>query len=377
MEIQSEFEFRNIRYFDSKKGIFKEISLAIKDGKYIKPKSELQSDSRELILVSGLTDLHTHLFHGQDLGVHADDNLLKNGVTAAVDAGSAGGHLFAAFRELVIEKSKVKIKAFLNISSIGTTSILLQGELKTSSYLDHDLAVNTIREHSDVILGVKVRASYNVGGENTDIALGISRRAADTAGVPLMVHLGPPPSDVDVILENLGPGDILTHSFTAWNGNTLLEDGKPRKAFESAVKRGVVIDVGHGAGGFDATVAKTLINYGYLPHSISTDLHSHSIQKVHSLPNVMSKFLALGMSLEDVLTCTTITPSGIAGFEESKEEFEVGERATFTIFEIKRGQFNFTDTHGHDFLGEIQINPVLTLHDGEVISNNLSQNNES
>lgn len=91
----------------------------------------------------------------------------------------------------------------------------------------------------------------------------------------------------------------------------------------------------------------------------------------------MSKFLALGMSLEDVLTCTTITPSGIAGFEESKEEFEVGERATFTIFEIKRGQFNFTDTHGHDFLGEIQINPVLTLHDGEVISNNLSQNNES
>lgn len=371
MESESTFEFSAIEHFDRFTRRFAKISIATQAGKYIDPNPHGKADSRRLILVSGLTDLHTHVFHGQDLGIRAETNLLNYGVTSAVDAGSAGGHLFGAFRELVIERSKVRIKAFLNISSIGTTSVGLQGELVSSKYLDIDLAVNTIREHSDVIIGIKVRASFNVGGDNTDNALAIARQAADKAGVPLMVHLGPAPSDVDRILEKLGPGDILTHCFTGWSGNNVIEEGKPRKSLESALKRGVLLDVGHGAGGFDATVARTILSHGYLPNTISTDLHSGSVEKVLSLPNVMSKFLALGMSLENVLLCTTSHPERIAGFKSEKEEFVVGESASFTIFEIENGQFNFSDVHGHDFKGELRINPILTLHNGKVVSNKL------
>lgn len=371
MEKDGTFEFKAIEHFDSSTGQFSNISIATRAGKYIDPNPNSKEDSKRLILVSGLTDLHTHVFHGQDLGIHADANLLNQGVSSAVDAGSAGGHLFGAFRELVIENSKIRIKAFLNISSIGTTSVGLQGELVSPNYLDIDLAVNTIREHSDVIIGIKVRASFNVGGDNTDNALAIARQAADKAGVPLMVHLGPAPSDVDRILEMLGPGDILTHCFTGWSGNNIVKDGKPRKSFESALKRGTLIDVGHGAGGFDATVASTILSHGYLPNTISTDLHSGSIDKVLSLPNVMSKFLALGMSLESVLLCTTSNPERIAGFKSHNEKFVVGESASFTIFEIENGHFNFSDVHGHNFDGELRINPVLTLHNGKVVSNKL------
>lgn len=373
MKDAATFEFPEIDYFDPSQAKFTKISIATRDGKYVDPKEKIKvkNQSKRVILVSGLTDLHTHLFHGQDIGIEAEGNLLSNGVTSAVDAGSAGGHLFKAFRESVIDKSTVTIKAFLNISSIGTTSVRLQGELVSPQYLDVDLAVNTIHEHSDVILGIKVRASFDAGGANTDEALLTARKAADKAGVPLMVHLGPAPSEVDLILENLGPGDILTHSFTGWSGNTLVYEGKPRASFARAVKRGVVIDVGHGGGGFDASVAKIILDHGYLPDSISTDLHAYSINKVISLPNVMSKFLALGMSLEDVFACTTSKPDVIAKFENINEHFVLGEPATFTVFEVEEGNFNFPDVHGHTFDGHLQLNPILTLHNGSVISNKL------
>jgi dihydroorotase len=237
--------------------------------------------------------------------------------------------------------------------------------------VDLDLAINTIHEHADVIIGIKVRASCDAGGANTDNALAIAREAADKVGLPLMIHLGPAPSDVDTILENLGSGDILTHSFTGWRGNTLLDDGKPRKAFQSAVKRGVNIDVGHGAGGFDSTVAKSILNHGFLPDTISTDLHSGSIGKVLSLANVMSKFLALGMSLEEVLHCTITKPNQIAGFRHIEDQFSIGNPATFTLFEIEEGQFNFADVHGHNFSGNVRIKPTFTIHNGEIISNSL------
>ena len=371
MNKEINFEFSNIEFFDSASGKLRKSSIAIRGGKYIDPGVISKGYLNRLVLVSGLTDLHTHLFRGQDIGIDAEQNLLGYGVTSAVDAGSAGGHLFQVFRESVIEKSKLRIKAFLNISSIGTTSVRLQGELVSPQYLDVDLAVKTVQEHSDVIVGIKVRASFDAGGANTDNALLIARAAADKAGVPLMVHLGPAPSEVDLILNNLGTGDILTHSFTGWSGNTLVQEGRPRKAFEKAIKRGVLIDVGHGAGGFDAHVAKLMLNHGFLPDSISSDIHSYSIDKVISLPNVMSKFLALGMTIEEVLTRTTTNPEKIAKFEKSESTFTIGEPATFTIFEIETGNFNFSDVHGHTFDGDLRFKPVLTLHNGEVISNNL------
>ena len=329
--------------------------------------SRLETTGR-LLAAHGLTDLHTHLFLGQDLGVRPEADLLPMGVTQAVDTGSAGGHLFEAFRRYVIDTSKVKIKAFVNISSIGTTSIYLQGELKTANYVNVDLAVHTIQEHSDVAIGIKVRASHDVGGELADEALMKARLAADKAGVPLMVHLGPAPASIETILSHLGSGDILTHCHTGWKGNTLLdESGKPRAAVVSAISRGVKFDVGHGAGGFDSTVAMAMIREGYLPDAISTDLHAGSIAKVHSLPKVMSKFLALGMSPEEVFARATSYPATIGGFDFQRDDFKVGEKATFALFELREGDITFSDAHGHDFKGSQIIEPVFVVFEGGVL----------
>lgn len=365
------YDFSGVGFFNSDLEQFVQTSISLQNGQYSATRPAVSHSSRNLVLAPGLTDLHTHLFVGQDLGINPDTELLEKGVLNAVDAGSAGGHLFEAFRRFVIDKSRVNIKAFVNIASIGTTSIYLQGEIKTASYCNVDLAVKTIQEHQDVAIGIKVRASKDVGGDHTDSALNLARKAADIAGVPLMVHLGPSPSAVDLILGLLGSGDILTHCYTGWEGNTLVEEGRPRKSVISAIKRGVLFDVGHGAGGFDSTVAQTMIRYGYLPNSISTDVHTGSIAKVRSLPEVMSKFLALGMTLEDVFSRVTKNPEDLGGFPRVKQDFSLGTNATFTVFEIESGEFDFSDVHGHDFIGNLRVKPVFTIVDGEVISDTL------
>ena len=144
-------------------------------------------DLRGLLVTPGLVDFHTHVFHGQDLGVQAD-SLVKQGVTAAVDAGSAGAHIFQAFKELVIDKSKLHIQSFLNIATVGTTSILLQGELKTASYSNEEIAIATALKFPEQIIGIKVRASHDVGGDLALEGFMKARSAATQLNLPLMVH---------------------------------------------------------------------------------------------------------------------------------------------------------------------------------------------
>jgi len=344
--------------------------VAIKGGRYVQDSTgeAMELPAGSYFITAGLTDLHTHLFKGQDLGVSPDRDLLSAGVMRAVDAGSAGGHLFEAFRKLVIEPSAVRIRAFVNIASVGTTSIYLQGELKSPPYSNVELAVNTVKDHSDVAIGIKVRASHDVGGIHTVEALGKAREAADKAGVPLMVHLGPAPATVEEILSKLGSGDIITHCYTGWEGNSLVENGKPKAFVLDAIKRGVIFDVGHGAGGFDSTVAQVMISAGYPPDAISTDVHTGSISKVHNLPAVMSKFLALGMTLEETVYRSSYAPQGIGGFAISTEsQYPVGELANFAVFEVREGEFEFADVHGHDFTGRRKILPMLVVNAGKIV----------
>ena len=361
---------QGIDALDPVTGRFVPTDLTVKDGRYAQESEEkvVKLPKGNYFLAAGLTDLHAHLFKGQDLGVSPDSDLLTAGVTRAVDAGSTGGHLFEAFRKLVIEQSAVEIRAFVNIASVGTTSIYLQGELKSPPYANVDLAVNTVKDHSDVVIGIKVRASHDVGGIHTVEALDKAREAADKAGVSLMVHLGPEPATVKEILSKLGSGDIITHCYTGWTGNTLVENGKPKDFVLEAIKRGIIFDVGHGAGGFDSTVAQVMISAGYLPNAISTDVHTGSIAKVHNLPSVMSKFLALGMTLEDIVHRSSYAPQSIGGFALSKgSQYPDGELASFAVFEVEEGEFEFADAHGHNFNGQQKILPVLVVSAGQVV----------
>jgi dihydroorotase len=366
------FNFVGNRIFDSKNGSFYSGEVYVRGSKFSKNTAEndlvQRVELKGLIVAPGLTDFHTHVFWGQDLGLDPDSIMLPTGVTTAIDAGSAGGHLFGAFKNFVIDRSLLRVKAFLNIASIGTTSILLQGELKTPAYCNEELAFECAMENSDDIIGIKVRASSDVGGGFTYEGLEKARRVATRLEKPLMVHLGPAPVEVDTILNQLSKGDILTHAYTGWAGNTLIEGGKPRPAFLRAKERGVFFDIGHGMGGFDSTVSRTLIEAGYLPDSISTDLHTYSKSMAISLPEVMSKFLALGLSIEQVLTRVTHNPILMSGLaDQGLGSFTDGSPADLAVFEIIEKLQEFKDCHGHVFSGTEHFVPVLVICGGRVV----------
>ena len=365
------------RFFDSESGSLVPAIISVENGVVAKLSSGQSLPAvafagktinlTGLLVTPGLVDFHTHLFHGQDLGVHAD-TLIKHGVTAAVDAGSAGAHIFPAFKELVIDKSKLRIQSFLNIATVGTTSILLQGELKSPAYCNEEIAISTALNFPDEIIGIKVRASKDVGSDFAVEGFLKARSAATKLGLPLMVHLGPAPVDVEYILERLGAGDILTHAFTGWEGNNLVVDSKPRASFVAAKKRGVLFDIGHGMGGFDSTVAKVLIDHGFYPDTISTDIHTYSKEKVVGLPEVLSKFVALGMELSEVLKRATTSPAEFGRFNTiGVGTIYPGMQADIAAFESIEAEQIFSDCHGHSFAGNMRLVPVFTMINGEVL----------
>ncbi|GGM25910.1 amidohydrolase family protein [Dactylosporangium sucinum] len=272
-------------------------------------------DVSGLVVTPGLVDLHTHVFVGQDLGVDPDEAGPPSGVTTMVDTGSAGAHLFGAFVRGTVERVRTRIGAFINISTVGTTSILLSGELKTLPYVDVAACRAAIAEHRDRIIGVKVRASADVAGDNGVVALDRAREVADAEGLPLMVHLGPPPASLADILARLGPGDVLTHCFTGLSGTPYTEHGRVIDLVAEARQRGVLFDIGHGMCGFDLEQARAAVAAGFLPDTISSDLHTYSRPIVGDLPAVMAKFLGLGVALPEVVRRTTLNPARIAGFD--------------------------------------------------------------
>ncbi|MEH1013196.1 amidohydrolase/deacetylase family metallohydrolase [Micromonospora sp. CPCC 206060] len=272
-------------------------------------------DVSGLIVTPGLVDLHTHVFVGQDLGVDPDVVGPPSGVTTMIDTGSAGGHLFGAFLRSTVNVVGPRVRAFVNISSIGTTSILLSGELTNLDYVDVRVCRDAVEAYPDQIVGVKIRASHNVAAGNGTVALDRARQVADETGLPLMVHLGPQPPSLPQILDRLGPGDTLTHCFTALSGYPLTEQGRAVDVVARAQQRGVVFDVGHGMSGFDPDQARAAVDAGFLPDTISSDLHRYSRDIVVDLPHVMAKFLAMGVSLTEVVRRTTIVPARVVGLD--------------------------------------------------------------
>jgi dihydroorotase len=317
------------------------------------------------LVVPGLVDLHAHVFAGQDLGVDPDVVGPASGTTTFVDTGTAGAHLFGAFRRGTIERAVPQVRAFVNISTIGVTSMWLAGECETLAYCDVDACVACAREHADLVVGVKVRASANVVGASGDEPLRRARAAADKLGLPLMVHIGEAPSGIETVLAALGPGDVLTHCFSGWRDNGLLEGGRLRPSVPAAQRRGVRFDVGHGMRSFDAEVARALLDQGFAPDAISSDIHAYSVDAVGDLPAVMSKFLALGLSVDEVVARATSGPAGVLGLDAGT--LSVGAVADVTVLELLDEDMTWEDTWGHAFPGSKRLRTVLTVRKGEVV----------
>ena len=335
------------------------------------------TEAREVIDASGryvtpgLIDVHVHVFPGVSfLGVEPDPTCLARGVTTVVDAGSAGADTFPGFRKYVIEVSQTRILAQLNISSQGMLSRHV-GEFALPEYADVDACCRMIEQHRDLILGVKVRLTKNsiVAQSAGMTPLHRAREAADAAGLPIMVHPQAAWCDsIDDILKVMKKGDILTHTFHGSACGIMDGDsGKVRASVLDAIERGVIFDVGHGAGSFSWDVVEAAMAEGVLPMTISSDLHTGNINgPVYDLANVLTKFLHLGLSLDDVLARVTSVPAAAVLMQDRIGTLAPGAWGDAVVFELREGTYNLEDCHGGVRTGMRSLEPVIVIKDGRV-----------
>lgn len=304
-------------------------------------------DATGLYVVPGLVDLHVHVYWGgADLSVEPGPHDLMRGVTTMVDAGSSGANNFPAFRRHVIEPFPGTILAFLNIAVMGQADPDL-GELHDIRYAKVDRAVEVAAANPDRVVGLKVRVSEQLAGRNGVEAVRLAREAGAAMGRPVMVHIGGSTAPVEEILELLGPGDIVTHSFTGWEPGIVDTMRRVIPAAREARARGVLFDVGHGRGSFAFGRAEDALADGFRPDTISTDLHRFNVPTpVVDLTTTMSKFLYLGLSLVDVVTMTTKAPAAAIGYAGVRGSLGVGARADVTLLRLEEGSFLLEDSYG-------------------------------
>jgi len=328
-------------------------------------------DAGGMIVTPGLIDTHTHVYDGvAPLGIPADPNCIAKGVTTAVDAGSSGAHTFPGFRKYVIEVVETRVKVLLNISVVGQSTLSQDtpfGELLNIGYANPQLAIRTIEQNRDVILGIKVRLSRNIAGKTDMEALDLSKQAANAVELPVMVHIGDTHSPVDDILDKMDKGDILTHTYHGRTGGILDERDRVRPSVVDAVDRGVNLDVGHGAGSFAFGVAEKALRDGALPGTISSDLHQFNVHgPVFDLATTLSKFLYMGLTLEQVVRRATTNPAALFGFPDGLGTLAEGAEADVAVLSLQEGDFEFVDAMKKKRIGHRKLSPVATVKAGKI-----------
>ncbi|YCI05867.1 amidohydrolase/deacetylase family metallohydrolase [Ensifer sp. D2-11] len=296
---------------------------------------------------AGWIDLHVHIWHGgTDISLRPSECGAERGVTTLVDAGSAGEANFHGFREYIIEPSRERIKAFINLGSIGLVACNRVPELRSIQDINLDRILEVYAENSEHIVGVKVRASHVITGSWGVTPVKLGKKIAKILKIPMMVHVGEPPALYDEVLEILGPGDIVTHCFNGKAGSSIMEDEDLFDLAERCAGDGIRLDIGHGGASFSFKVAEAAIKRGLLPFSISTDLHDHSMNfPVWDLATTMSKLLVVGMPFDKVVEAVTQAPASVIKLP-MENRLAVGERADFTIFDLVDSDIEATDSNG-------------------------------
>jgi dihydroorotase len=324
-------------------------------------------DASGLIVTPGLVDLHTHVFRGIGYwGVDADVVASTSGVTTWLDVGSCGALTLQGFREYVVNPASVQIFSFLNVSYLGL--IGPDFELTNLNFCDVDIFERIANLNRDLVLGVKVRIGATTVGANGLEPMRRALEAAERCGLPLMVHIAEGPPEVDDVLRLMRPGDILTHCFTGLNMRLLDEKGEPRYEALRARDRGVVMDLGHGAGSLSFETAHALLANDFRPDTISTDIHQLSIGgPMYDLPTCMTKFLALGWSLREVVEATTIRPARILGLDEVGR-IRPGCRADVALFRLEPGRHTLFDIDGDTVVADTAVRHELTIAAGRSLA---------
>jgi dihydroorotase len=321
-------------------------------------------DASGLVVTPGLVDLHTHVLPRFTYwGIDPDPLAARSGVTTWVDAGSAGAYAMDGFREDVAARFGVRVRAFLNVSGIGLAAET--HELAHPAYLDDALCAEMAARHTGFVVGIKARIDrFTVGALGLE-PLRVAVRAAERARLPLMVHIAHGPPEVEHVLGALRPGDIVTHCATPASMG-LVRDGRVLDAARDAVARGVVLDLGHGMGGFSFAAARALIDAGLSPAVISSDAHQHSIRgTMVDLPTCLTKLMALGFSLEDAITAATSTPASLIG---EPGTLSPGAPADIALLSLEPGPFEVRDVLGESLQAPVRLRAARTFVGGHELA---------
>ncbi|MDF1489976.1 amidohydrolase/deacetylase family metallohydrolase [Tessaracoccus caeni] len=317
------------------------------------------------LLTSGLIDIHTHVFiPAKTLGLPADRVGITQGVTTVVDAGSAGARDFDRFRAEAVETQKTRVLSWLNVSSIG----LVDGrhELVDLANVDLGRSLEVIEANRDLIVGIKVRMSGSVVGDNGIKPLELAIELGERADLPVLIHTGNRPPEMSDCLDMLRPGDICSHAFHGKPGGIIDENGDARPAAIRAHERGVLFDIGHGEASLNFSVIARAKELGLIPHTISTDIHEGNVDgPVFSMAVTMSKALALGFSLDQVLAWSTTAPARAIRRPELAD-LSVGAPADLTVLRLVEGEFSYRDADTNPLNGQQALEPTHVIKDGEL-----------
>lgn len=371
----------NGHVIDPKNGIDQVMDVGIVDGRIaevaadIPPgRAETVVDASGLYVTPGLIDLHAHVFHGTD--PHAmysngfnsmppDAFSFRSGVTTVVDVGGAGWRNIDQFIEQTVEHSDTRVLAFLNIVGSGMKGGVVEQNVAD---MDPKLTALSAQQHDDVVVGVKLAHFMGHDWTPTDRAVEAGRQA----GVPVMVDFGgadPALSIQQLFFDHLRPGDVFTHAYATLGNSreSIVTEGRLRTFVLDAQERGIIFDVGHGGGSFTYEAAVPATEAGLWPNTISTDLHTGSMNDgMKTMANVMSKFLALGMPLTDVIHASTWKPALVIQ-RVDLGNLDVGAEADVAVFRLLEGDFGFWDVDDFRMRGVQKLEPELTLRAGRVV----------
>lgn len=349
--------------------------VAIKDGRIAAVAPDIPAsqatrtvDARGLYVTPGLVDIHVHVYTGEGdsysrgfRSVAPDGFTLESCTTTVADAGSSGWRNFEDFKRRIIDQSRTRVTAFLNIVGHGMGGGKIEQNLED---MEAKPTADMALKHKGVIVGIK-SAHYN-GPDWAPYSRSVE--AGTIAGIPVMVDFGSAKvrTIAELFTKHFRPGDIYTHAY-AGGGRGELIDGKVNPAIFAAQKKGIIFDIGHGGGSFVFATAVQAFKEGFYPNSLSTDLHTGSMNAgMKDIVNIMSKFLALGMPLADVVVRTTWNPAKEIG-QDHLGHLTVGAPADVAVLRLEKGKFGFLDQRGGRLDGTQRLGCELTLRDGQVV----------
>ena len=351
---------------DPGRGFGQKADVGIRDGKVAAIEANIPDergvdvvDADGMYVVPGLVDLHAHVYHSLGFGIEPDPLAATSGVTTWVDAGSFAHNQAGAFREFIVNGSQSRIFGYVYL--YPTTR---NPEEDPVRHVRRNMrrTGETAVANRDFIIGVKFQVGSNMNGRWSLEFLKVARELCDKYELPMMAHVSFAPPEMDQVMEYMKPGDVMTHCFNTHSIGILDAAGKIKSSVKDARARGVLFDVGHGAGSFNFDIARKALDQGFMPDTISTDVYTASINgPVYDMPTTMAKMQHLGMSFDDVLVRTTLNPAKIVDRVPGMGTLAVGGPADVALLEREEGDFRLVDSQRNAVRVDERIVSRLTI----------------